>query len=149
MKRLISLLLLTACALPVWAAKKTSVQELKDTLISLNQNKKTDEEIATRLKDTEMSEELTRATLKDFAQYLPGPLSIEQMEVLEGRSALLPPPPSDLPNTPAPDVAAQKASSPKPSTTSPKPTCSIPISLSTNRPPAFRMASKASAPTPV
>jgi hypothetical protein len=109
MKRLISLLLLTACALPVWAAKKTSVQELKDTLISLNQNKKTDEEIATRLKDTEMSEELTRATLKDFAQYLPGPLSIEQMEVLEGRIALLPPPPSDLPNTPAPDVAAQKA----------------------------------------
>jgi len=109
MKRLISLLVLILCAAPVWAAKKTSVQELKDTLISLNQAKKTDEEIATRLKDTEMSEELTRSTLKDFAQYLPGPLSIEQIEVLEGRSALLPPPSSDLPSTPAPDLAGQKA----------------------------------------
>jgi len=40
---------------------------------------------------------------------VPGPLAEEQMNILEGRSALLAPPPPDLPATPAPDAAAQKA----------------------------------------
>jgi len=108
MKRFICFLLLTSLAVPVWAAKKTTVQELKDTLISLNQAKKGDEEVATRLKEIELSEELTHATLQSLAPYVPGPLSQEQMNVLEGRSSILAPPPSDLPSTAAPDVGTQK-----------------------------------------
>ncbi|MGA2558319.1 MAG: hypothetical protein ABSF17_01475 [Terracidiphilus sp.] len=109
MKR--SLCLLLACSLvaPLWAAKKTTVQELKDTLAALNQEKKTDEEVATRLKDIDLGEELTSATLKLLAPLIPGPLSQEQMNILEGRSALLSPPASDLPTSPAPDAAMQKA----------------------------------------
>jgi hypothetical protein len=108
MKRFIWPILLLVSATPSWAARKISVQELKDTLVSLNEAKKGDEEVATRLKEVELSEELTQSTQRSLAQYLPGPLSIEQMEVLEGRSAILPPPPADLPATPAPDLAMQK-----------------------------------------
>lgn len=109
MKQFICFLLLASLAAPVWAAKKATVQELKDTLISLNQAKKGDEEVATRLKEIELSEELTHATLQSLAPYVPGPLSQEQMNVLEGRSSILAPPPSELPATASPDVAAQKA----------------------------------------
>jgi len=109
MKQIIGLLLLFSLAAPLWAAKKITVQELKETLVSLNQAKKGDEEVATRLKEIELSEELTKSALVSLAQYVPGPLSQEQMNVLEGRSAILAPPDSDLPSTPAPDSAAQKA----------------------------------------
>ncbi len=109
MKRLGLILLLFVAASPVWAAKKTTVQQLKDILIALQQSKKGDEEVATQLKEIELSEELTHATLVSLASYLPGPLSEEQMNVLEGRSSILAPPPSDLPATPAADVATQKA----------------------------------------
>ena len=107
-KRFILLFLIFMLASPLWAAKKTTIQELKDTLLSLSQAKKDDEEVATRLKEIDLSEELTHATLATLAPLIPGPLSEEQMNVLEGRSSMLPPPPSDLPTTPAPDLATQK-----------------------------------------
>ena len=94
---------------PAWAAKKITVQELKQTLISLQQAKKGDEEVSLRLKEVELSEELTQGAINDLAQYLPGPLSGEQINILQGRSAILAPPASDLPAAPAPDLAAQKA----------------------------------------
>jgi len=109
MKRLVWILLLFVVATPVWAAKIITVQQLQDTLIALEQAKRGDEEVATQLKEIELSEELTGPEKSSLAQYLPGPLSIEQLDILEGRSAILPPPASDLPATPAPDVAAQKA----------------------------------------
>jgi len=109
MKRFAWILLFFVAASPVWAAKKITIQELKQTLIDLQQARKGDEEVATRLKDVELSEELTLSAKKDLVQYVPGLLSIEQLDVLEGRSAILPPPASDLPTTPTPDVATQRA----------------------------------------
>jgi len=92
MKRLICFALLTLFAAgPAWAAKKMTVDELKQTLASLNQLKKTDEEVATRLKEVELSEELTRSARAGMMAYVPGPLSEEQMNVIEGRSAILAP----------------------------------------------------------
>jgi len=96
-------------AMPVWAAKKITVEELKQTLISLQQGKKSDEEVALRLKEVELSEELTSGVLNGLAHYVPGPLSTEQMYVLEGRSAILAPPAADIPAVPAPDLTGQKA----------------------------------------
>ncbi|MDR3727205.1 MAG: hypothetical protein P4K86_09210 [Terracidiphilus sp.] len=109
MKRFGWILVLLTVAAPAWAGKKSTVQELKDTLIALQEARKGDEDVATQLKQVELSEELTRATMNSLTPYLPGPLSTEQMYVLEGRSAVLAPPASDLPTTPAPDVATQKA----------------------------------------
>ncbi len=109
MKPFAWILLLLAAAAPAWAARKTTVLQLKDMLMALDQAKKNDEEVATQLKDIDLSEELTGATRRELDQYLPGTLSLEQMNVLEGRSAILAPPSSDLPATPAPGLAGEKA----------------------------------------
>jgi hypothetical protein len=103
------ILLLLLAASPAWAAKKITIQELKQTLIALQQARKSDEEVATRLKGVELSEELTQTEKQALAQYAPGVLSVEELNLMEGRSAILPPPASDLPATPAPDLATQKA----------------------------------------
>lgn len=109
MKRLGWLIVLVLAAAPAWSAKKITVQELKDTLVSMQQDKKSDADVATALKQVELSEELTVATMNSLVAYVPGPLSTEQIYVLEARSANLAPPAADLPATPAPDTATQQA----------------------------------------
>jgi hypothetical protein len=96
-------------ASPAWAAKKLTVQQLNDLLVSFQTGKKTDAEAANELKQVELTEELTRAAMNKTVTLAPGKLSIEQIYVLEACSATLPPPASDLPAAPAPDAAAQKA----------------------------------------
>jgi len=105
------ILILLAAAMPAWSAgnKKISVQDLKDLLISLQAAKKGDEDVALQLKQVELTEELTMSTMNDLSDKLPGPLSTEQIYILEARSSVLPPPASDLPTAPAPDAAAQQA----------------------------------------
>jgi hypothetical protein len=102
------MLVLSASA---WSAssKKISVHDLSDLLTSLQDSKKSDAEVATQLKQVELTEELTTATMNTLTDKIPGPLSTEQLYVLEARSAVLPPPASDLPSAPAPDAAAQTA----------------------------------------
>ena len=95
--------------MPAWPAKKLTVAQLTDLLRSLQQDKKTDQEVATELKQVQLSEELTRTTMNSLAGYAPGTMTTEQIYVLEARSAVLAPPASDIPTTPAPDAAAQKA----------------------------------------
>ena len=71
----------------------------------MHQDNKSDVEVATALKQVELTQELTAATMNSLVNYVPGPLSTEQIYVLEGRSADLIPPDADLPSTPAPDAA--------------------------------------------
>jgi hypothetical protein len=110
MKRFVWILAILMLALPAWAANKSiSVQQLKDLLGSLQQQKKTDAEVADRLKEIELKEELTGSTANSLNSYLPGPLSSVRIEILKEQSAFLAPPAADLPANPAPDAAAQKA----------------------------------------
>ncbi len=109
MKRFGWILVLLMAASPAWAARTVTVKQLNDLLVSLQQSKKTDAEVAAELKQIVLSEELTRAAMNALVQYVPGPLSTEQIYVLEARSAMLAPPAADLPSTPAPDAVAQKA----------------------------------------
>lgn len=109
MKRLVWILLLSVAAAPAWAGKKITVGQLEDLLHSLQQARKTDAEIATELKQIELSEELTRSTMNSLVGFVPGPLSTEQIYVLEARSADLAPPARDLPATAAPNIAEQQA----------------------------------------
>ncbi len=85
-----------------------TVEQLKQALVSLQQAGKSDDEFATRLKEVELTEELTAREKSDLMQYLPGTVSLEQLSVLEGRSAFLPPVANPA-DPPAPDAAAQKA----------------------------------------
>lgn len=110
MKRIACLLALLTMASPVWAvAKKMTVQELKDMLVQMQNEKKSDDEVATALKQIDLTEELTRATMNAIASTVPGQQSTEQIYVLEARSAMLAPPAADIPTAAAPDAAAQQA----------------------------------------
>ena len=110
MKRFGCFLIVLMMAAPAWsAAKKITVQELKDMLTQMQQQKKSDEEVATALKQVELTEQMTPDALNTLGSLVPGQQSLAQMYVLESRSAMLPPPPSEIPNDPAPDAAGQKA----------------------------------------
>jgi hypothetical protein len=109
MKRVCLLVALALAAMPAWCAKKITVGELKDTLASMHKEGKSDQEVANALKQVELTEELTRTMMNSMVEDVPGPLSTEQIYVLEARSAFLAPPPSDIPTAPAPDPGGQKA----------------------------------------
>ena len=104
-------IVLFACsfAVPAFAAKKSTVEELRQTLIAMQQNRKSDIEVAGQLKQLDLSEQLTEDAAKSLASYLPGEQSIEQVNVLEVRTALLPPPDREQPKMVAPDLAAQRS----------------------------------------
>jgi len=104
------ILVLLAAGTPSWAAaRKITVEQLGDMLHKMQEFKKADADVATELKQIELTEELKHATMDRLSSAVPGPLSTEQMYVLEAKCATLAPPPADLPATPAPDAAAQKA----------------------------------------
>ena len=109
MKKWGLVLVLALAATPAWCAKKVTVAELKDQLASMHKDNKSDADVANALKQLELSEQLTRDTMNSLIADVPGPLTTEQIYVLEARSALLSPPASELPTAAAPDAAAQKA----------------------------------------
>jgi purine nucleoside permease len=77
MKRLGWILVLLMAASPAWAAKKVTVQQLKDLLVTMQQGKKADFEISTWLKGIELTEELTAAAKLKLLFFSPGPLTSE------------------------------------------------------------------------
>ncbi len=110
MRRLLALLVISlTAALPVSGATKVSVQQLDSILADMHKQSKSDDEVANALKEIELTEELLPSVMNGFVQYQPGPQTIVQIRVLALESALLPPPPSDLPDTPAPDQPTQSA----------------------------------------
>jgi hypothetical protein len=71
----IALILLSAAAAPSYAAKKSTVDDLKQTLLTLHEGNKSDQDIATRLKEIDLGEQLTASTRESLQQYAPGPLA--------------------------------------------------------------------------
>lgn len=96
-------------ALPAAAVTRMTVSQLDALLAEMHAQNKGDDAIANKLKDVELTDQLTETAMNGFVKYEPGPETIVQIRVLALESALLPPPPPDLPNTPAPDQATQKA----------------------------------------
>lgn len=109
MKRFGWVLVFLLAAAPAWCAKKITVGQLEEMLRSMHQDKKSDADVATTLKQVELSEELTVARMNSLVSYVPGTQTTEQIYVLEARSAMLAPPVDDLPSTQAPDAATQQA----------------------------------------
>lgn len=89
--RLVLLFLIVAVwAAPATAAKKVTVQELSAMLNSWYADKKTDEEISGQLKQMEMREELILPVLNSYSKFNLGPLTIEQLTILQYASELQP-----------------------------------------------------------
>jgi hypothetical protein len=108
-KRALLCLALALLCLPAWAARKLTVDELTTLLRTMQQQKKTDEDIAAALKQVQLTEDLTQAAMNALAHYVPGTQAAEQIYVLEARSAALPAPAADTPATPEPAPDALKA----------------------------------------
>jgi hypothetical protein len=89
--------------------KKMTVAQFQDVLTGLHHDQKSDEQVANEMKQIELTEELTSAAMSSMIDLINGPLSTEQMYVLEARSAMLAPPDTDLPKDAPPDAAAQQA----------------------------------------
>lgn len=101
--------MLLLCGTYGWCARKITVGQLEDLLQTMQQQKKSDAEIATALKQVDLTQQLTRKSMNSIVSFAPGPLSTEQIYVMEAKSATLLPPAADLPSTPPPDEATQKA----------------------------------------
>jgi len=111
MKRFKWILLLVAAVPALLSAgtRKMTVAQFQDVLTGLHNSQKSDEQVANELKQIELTEELTATAMNSMVNLVNGPLSTEQMYVLEARSAMLAPPDTDLPKTAPPDAAAQQA----------------------------------------
>jgi hypothetical protein len=109
LKRVMLCLVLALIAVPAWPARKLTVDELAGLLRTMQQEKKSDQEVAAALEQVELTEKLNHERMNGFAPYLPGAHSTEQIYVLEARSAALAPPAGELPATPAPAPDAVKA----------------------------------------
>jgi len=107
--KFLGILLLIFAATLAPAATLMTVEQLKTELASMKQAGKSDEDVATRLKEINLSEELSHSAKASLAPYLPGDFSNEQILIMQARSAFLPPPAGDIVSAPAPDGAAQKA----------------------------------------
>ncbi len=110
MRRVLILLTIAlAATLALAATTKATVQQLDSLLADMHKQGKTDDQVANALREIELTEQLLPSVMNSFVQYQPGPQTIVQIRVLALGSALLPPPPADLPDTPAPDQATQAA----------------------------------------
>jgi len=109
MKRLGWILLFFAVLPSAWAEKKKiTLEQLKEKLISLRQEGKSEKDTNLELTNLELTEPLTPTELAGLERLSPGPNATGQLVRLAGLSSLLAPPATELPALPAPDLAAQK-----------------------------------------
>lgn len=107
MRRWTIVVTLAFAALPCWAAKRVSVEQLERTLAALVH--RTDAETARQIGILEPAERISGATLERLTrQYGKGPLTSVALQLLADRSSFLDLPPSELPAVPPPNTAAQR-----------------------------------------
>ena len=110
MRRLFLIAILVAAAIPAIGARRVTVAELQQILITESATHKTDSAIADNIGTLELTEQLTSPTLKRIiAELKPGTNSALALDLLADSSALLGPPAVEIPKTPKPDVDAQRA----------------------------------------
>jgi len=108
--RIAAVFFVFVCIVPAaFAAKKVTVDELSTMLTSLYGEKKTDLQISGELKLIELREELTVPVLNSYSKYQPGPLTVEQLTILQYASQLQLLPAAALADKPAPDEVTQKS----------------------------------------
>jgi hypothetical protein len=85
-----------------------TVDQLRVLLTS--ESRRTDREVADRLKDVHLAERLTAGTLQKIEDsHGPGPQTAEALRLLSDSSAFLDPPAAEIPQRAAPSVADQQA----------------------------------------
>lgn len=93
-------------ALPALASSSISVAELEQKLAT--NRGRPDVEVAQQLSDLELTERLSTATLARLESNSPGLKTSQELKILADQSAFLLPPAAEIPQTTAPDLAAQR-----------------------------------------
>ncbi|HUX28846.1 MAG TPA: VWA domain-containing protein [Terracidiphilus sp.] len=106
MPKLLLIFLLAGTALPIFAAKRVTVEQLDQVLVAARGVP--DGKIAEQLSGLELSERLSAARFSRWQAVLPGPQSRQSLLVLADESAFLLPPAAEIPATPRPSLAAQQ-----------------------------------------
>ncbi len=70
---------------------------------------RSDDAVAQQLSDVKLTARLTGSALQQLVADSPGPKTVQAVHAIADVSAFLDPPPSELPATPAPDIATQRA----------------------------------------
>ncbi|MGO8758477.1 MAG: VWA domain-containing protein [Terracidiphilus sp.] len=99
-------LLLLSFALPVFAARPVSVEQLRQQLLTFSA--KRDAEAARQIADLKLTERMTRDQESELEKTLPGEKSRQALLAVVDQSAFLSPPAQQTPQKPAPDLAEQR-----------------------------------------
>lgn len=105
MRRLALVLLFAGIALPGFAARRITVAQLEQLIAAAQA--KTDADVADRLSGLQLTERLSTAQTARLRESLPGANSQSALVALADASAFLRPPAAEIPETGAPDSAAQ------------------------------------------
>ena len=100
------LLVFAGMALPGFAAKRVTVEQLKQTLIA--DHGKPDPAVARQLSGLELAERPNNATLAQLEAELPGTQARQALTLLVDLASFLDLPAAEIPQTPAPQVAEQR-----------------------------------------
>jgi VWFA-related protein len=106
MRVLALFLVLAELALPGYAARRSTVEQLEQMLA--RSQGRPDAEVARQLGELELSERLSSPRLLELKADLPGEKSRQALVVLADTSAFLNPPAAEIPGTATPDLAAQR-----------------------------------------
>ncbi|WP_263353726.1 VWA domain-containing protein [Acidicapsa acidisoli] len=108
-KMLMPLAFVVAISLPAYAATPITLEQLQQLLTKAQATHQSDSETARHLADVELSAKAGPQVLQRLVAISPGQKTTQALRGLAGLSAFLDPPANEIPSTPAPDFAAQKA----------------------------------------
>lgn len=106
MGKWVTLLLLAGTSWPAMAAKSVSIEQFEQMLFA--DQGKSDEKVAERLSDVELTERVSPARLAKWEKEFPGSRTCEALMELADAAAFLEPPVDDVIRDPAPDNETQQ-----------------------------------------
>ncbi len=107
MKRAILFCLIVKFACSAFAATSITVDQLNNEVVASQRER--DSKIAAHISTLHLTERLSAAKLAAMEAVLPGPESRQALVMLADQSEFLNPPAAEMPNTPAPSFADQRA----------------------------------------
>jgi hypothetical protein len=109
MRNMLFLLALLAAAMPATAAKRMTVDELKQAILLAQTMHRPDDVVLQQLAEVKLTARLTGAQLAQMVAACPGPKSVQAIHAIADQSSFLDPPADALPARPAPEQSVQKA----------------------------------------
>jgi VWFA-related protein len=105
----IVLAIAATASLPALAAKPVTLEQLQQALAEAQAVHLSDSDTARKLADVDLTVQLRPAALQHLLIASPGPRTSQALRGISDASLFLDPPASEVPSTPAPDFATQKA----------------------------------------